>query len=127
MPVSTFPSDWPHECPPASAEDANTDAYRIVRASPPTADDFKNHYELGREKSPRRCRARALSVFRSKEEARKAWLVLRYLGDHFASGRLRPIHGKTMLAEGTHPGHLEWWPYEGVDPAAVLTKVEKAG
>lgn len=121
---TTFPTDWPPGCPPQDAVPASGRVFRLVRGSTPSPDDFKSHFDQGKKVPAKQCTGRSLSVFRTKQQAAQCQALLQYLGDHVAFGDLSSGHGMTKLSQRKHPGHTEWWPYAGVDPAKILVQIE---
>ena len=89
------------------------DAFRVVKADPPSEDDFRSHYELG--KPPRRHEREwavmymGLSMFREPDQA--AWVARRWsaIGDHVAHLRLEPDRGINLASTGKIPGHYSVW------------------
>ena len=121
--VSKFPSNWPENCPPSDAVDASGIVFRIVKYSPPMADDFATHYETGRLPKAPPCLRCGLSVFREKHDAVHQRELMPRLGKLIAEANLRPEHGKTKLTSGMRPTHTTWWPHEEVDRAALFNVV----
>jgi hypothetical protein len=124
----TFPLSWGPNCPPNTALDANGEYFRVVAHDPPHDDDFVSGYDLGRvsprSSNPQKCKARALSGFRTLEEAIDN--AERY-PDHgilIAARILTPDRGKTTQAgAGTH---TDWWYYEGIIPREGFAVVGRA-
>jgi len=119
----SFPKDWPDNCPPPDAEDANGGVFRLVRDDPPKAKDFATHAETGRLPSAPPCLRCGLSVFREKHDAVHQRALMPRLGRLIASATLRPEHGKTKATRGVQPSHTTWWSFEGIDRAALFCVV----
>lgn len=111
-----FPTTWPHGCPPADAEAASGELFRVAKTHPPSAEDFKSHAELGKKSLGPQCLRVGLSLFRSLDDAEHLTLLFPKLGRHVLRGRLQAHHGVTKLTPSNrHPSHTTWWPYEGVN------------
>jgi hypothetical protein len=62
----TFPADWADiGCPPADAEDASGEVFRIAKNDPPTDEDFLSYHEMGITRGPEILR-RGLSIARCR-------------------------------------------------------------
>ncbi|MBC7816999.1 MAG: hypothetical protein IAG10_08940 [Planctomycetaceae bacterium] len=120
----TFPNDWPADCPPTDAVDANGVVFRLVQSRPQTAVDFQTHFELGKMPTAPPCLRCGLSVFRTPEDAHHQFRAFPKLGRYLASGTLQSEHGKTKLTHGRQPTHTTWWVSEGVDRPRVFQVVE---
>ncbi|HEV3255254.1 MAG TPA: hypothetical protein VG013_00105 [Gemmataceae bacterium] len=116
----TFPEDWPDRCPPDDAEDANGEVFRVAKANPPTADDFKSYYELGVKRGDLVLRC-GVSVFRLVLDAEHASRKFRNMGKVIAKAVLRAEHGKTK--QTGRPTHTTWWPYVEVDRRSLFAVV----
>jgi hypothetical protein len=112
--MAEFPSDWPPGCPPHDADDARGAVFRIVRNSVPTPEDFKTHEELGLAPSAPPCARRSVSVFLRREGACHRLRLSPHLGTRVAEGMLDPSCGKMKLSS-VKSGHIDWWPYQGVE------------
>ena len=117
----TFPPTFPAGCPPADAGPAGGTVFRIVADDPPVNDDFLSAAELGRQPPPKltraqACRRHALSVYRSIDDARHHVSVFPGTGRFIAAGVLVPDCGMTKdTPNPTHPSHVDWWCYDGID------------
>lgn len=118
-----FPADWPSDCPPADAVDAEGIVFRIVKNNPPLGADFATHREMGRLKTAPQCLRCGLSVFRELRDAVHQRLLLPKLGQWIAIASLAGNHGKTKVTAGQQPTHTTFWSYEGVDRAALFAIV----
>jgi hypothetical protein len=116
----TFPDDWPEECPPADAEDANGEVFRIVRTVRLSADDFRSYHEMGIRRGDPILRY-GLSLFRLRSDAEHASRMFRNLGKVIAQATLLPEHGKTK--QTGRASHITWWPYTNVDRSSLFTIV----
>lgn len=118
-----FPKQWPDDCPPGDADEADREVFRLAKNDPPTPDDFVTHFESGRMQHGPACMRCGLSVFRELHDAIHQRSLFPKLGDKIARGTLQSSHGKTKLTSGRQPTHTTWWPYEGIDrcrPFAVV-------
>ena len=94
---------------PAGKEQA---VYRIVKAAPPTREDFRTHAELGTATRADPCRRAALSVFSTWRQARHRQMSSPHLGGHIAKASLTPRHGP--ISQPHTNGHMDWWPFDGM-------------
>lgn len=118
-----FPDNWPDDCPPADAEAANGNYFRVGKNNPPVADDFKSHAERGIAPSANPCMRAGLSLLRSTDDATHQTNLFPKLGKLIFCGSLSAEHGKTKLTGGKLPTHTTWWPYEGIDRVAPFVCV----
>lgn len=116
----SFPADWPSDCPPADAVDAEGTVFRIVKHNPPVRADFATHHETGRLKNAPACLRCGLSVFRELRDAVHQRSLLPKLGQWIVQGTLSAEYGKTRLTTGQQPTHTTFWTYEGVDRTAFF-------
>lgn len=121
----TFPKDWPPGCPSADTPDAAGNVFRIVKGSPVTAGDMQSHHETGKLPKADPCLRCGLSVFREQADALNQQKLLPKLGNKIAKALLEAAHGKACLTRGQQPTHTTWWPYEGVDRAALFVVVQE--
>ena len=116
----SFPDDFPSNCPPQDAIDANGLYYRIVNNNPPTSDDFLSKHELGAIPKYRAgqsflCRWRALSLYASIGDAEHHRDVMPGDGEFIAEGQLVREMGRTKLTPNPdRMSHTEWWCYHGI-------------
>jgi hypothetical protein len=120
-----FPTYWQDDCPPADAIDAAGKVYRVVKADPPTLDDFATHFETGRLPKASACLRCGLSVFREVQDAIHLKKLFPKIGKWVAEGDLYPSHGKTKLTSGKQPTHTTWWVYENVDRRQPFSVIEE--
>jgi hypothetical protein len=120
-----FPEDWPADCPPADAQDASGEFYRLVKSNPPATRDLQTHHERGTRRKDPACLRRGLSVFRTRDDAEHQSRIFPKLGKIIAKGILYPRDGKTKPTG--KPTHTTWWSYDGVDRSAVFTSFEEVG
>lgn len=106
--MSSFPDDFPHDCPPVDAVDANGEFFRIVRSDPCSEEDFRTQAELGKAPAACPCLRAGLSVLSDYDSARHYRDKYPHLGRRIASGTLDPVHGKTQPGG---KGHVTWWSY----------------
>lgn len=122
-----YSKDCPKDCPPVDAVDVQGSIFRIVRQCPPTVSDFQTHAESGKALTAvgkRVCLRFGLSVFNRFDDAAHHCELFPDLGKGIAMATLNAAHGKAK-ATGKPP-HQTWWPYEGVDRAALFSCVESA-
>lgn len=113
-----FPKNWPPECPPADAQDAQGEHFRVASNDPPGVDELKSYAELGKLTKANPCRRVGLSLLRSLDDAIHQTELFPKHGKLIFRGDLNSSHGKTLPTKGTLPTHTTWWPYEGIDRAA---------
>jgi hypothetical protein len=124
MPLK-FPSDWPGDCPPQDAVDADGIVYRIVNNNPPQDKDLECHFESGRLPKAPPCLRCGLSVFRDLTDAAHQRHLLPKLGKWIAQATLAANHGKAKLTNGKQPSHTTWWAYDGVKRASLFAVVRE--
>jgi hypothetical protein len=125
-----WPSFFPSECPPANAEDASVEVFRIVSSNPPTVTDFQSHAQTNPKKYGGKCKPSGLSVFTGMHDA------LKYLkrvqgevqGDAprrlIARALLSPEAGKIQHTPSvSHNSHHTWWAPNGFDHAVAFKVV----
>lgn len=122
-----FPVNWPADCPPNDAVDAEGIVFRIVKIEPVTADDMASHHETGKLLKAPACLRCGLSVFREIQDAFHQRQLIPKLGKLVAKATLQASHGKTKLTDGKQPTHTTWWPYEGIDRASLFAAVAEEG
>ena len=120
-----FPEDWPTNCPAADTPGADGNVFRISKENPVTAEDMRTHHETGRVLKADSCLRCGLSVFRVLEDALNQQRLLPKLGKKIAKGPLLAVHGKACLTKGQQPTHTTWWPYVGVDRAALFVVIQE--
>ena len=117
-----FPKSWPEGCPPAGAEPAHGQVFRVCRTHPPSPEDFMSHAELGKKSSGSECQRHGLSVFRAYRDARHVTQAFPKLGGLIYRADLQPAQGQTQPTPGRdRPSHATWWPYEDVNRAQPFT------
>jgi hypothetical protein len=117
---TSFPSEWPPDCPPADSHSASGLAYRIVKNDPVRDEDFRSQYELGLAQNADLCLRHALSVFGKASDAAHRRKLTPKLGRFIAEGLLSPDHGNIKHTGGRKSTHMEWWPVDGIDRKAVF-------
>lgn len=122
-----FPDDWPTDCPPGDASDAEGLVYRIVKNHPPQEADFASHFERGRLPKAPPCLRCGLSVFRELRDAVHQRHLLPKLGRWIARGKLHAGHGKTKPTPTHIPTHATWWAYGEVPRASLFAVVSEEG
>jgi len=122
--MTTFPSDWPGDCPPSDAIPSNVTVYRVVKTSPPSQEDFLTYREMKKPDNGRPCDAASLSVFTNPEDAHHYSEKYPHLGELIASASLTPSHGKfapsPRKVRGRVLAHASWWAYTGVDRCSLF-------
>jgi hypothetical protein len=77
------------------------------------------HYEKGRLPDADPCLRRALSVFRSQQDAEhQLRLFARWHKGHILRASLSANLGVVKLTPGKQPTHTSWWPDKSLDPDA---------
>jgi hypothetical protein len=122
-----FPDTWPADCPPADADDAHGQVYRLVKHDPPLAEDTASHQETGRLPHAPACLRCGLSVFREIRDAVHQRQLLPKLGGYVARATLLAEHGKTKLTKGVQPTHTTWWACDGVNRHGLFSVVREEG
>lgn len=126
MSTPTFPSDWPEDCPPANAPDADGDIYRLVRRNPPSDTDFLTFHELGKAPKAPPCLRCGLSVLPTLRDAQHQRALFPRLGAHIAAARLTHSHGKLLHTPSqNNEAHTTWWPYMGLQRGQLFAVVEE--
>ncbi|MCK5688322.1 hypothetical protein KAI87_03575 [Myxococcota bacterium] len=105
------------ECPPHDSVDAHGIVFRCCRTNPPTSSDMLTAEETGRLPDAPACLRRALSVFRSQEDAEHQLRLFRRWKKNFVGQiLLEPSQGKTKMTTGQQPSHTSWWPDMALPP-----------
>ena len=123
----SFPNNWPENCPPEDAVDADGIVYRIVKNDPPLPQDLATHFETDRLRKAPPCLRCGLSVFRDVVDVIHQRLLLPKLGGFIARADLQREHGRTKLTQGAQPTHTTWWPCEGVPRASLFAVITVEG
>ena len=109
----------PSGCPPEGAREitSSSPVFRLVRTSPPTADDFRSQ----RAEKPSRkfrgvseCRARGLSVFSRREDSQRALKLPALRGRLICRVQLESGAG-SIQQTGQQLSHHTWWPLAEFD------------
>lgn len=116
----TFPGDFPEGCPPASAVAAQGEVFRLVLGAYFQADSFATYLELGKAPHVPPCKRASISVFNNFRGACHLAKIKPRLGDHVATGVLTADAGK--MSTPSTSGHIDWWPYKGVDRQSFFTE-----
>lgn len=124
---SSFPADWPQECPPTDAEVAGGQVYRVVKSNPPTEEDLLSVRELRQQRNGCPCMQRGLSVFHKYRDACHTLKVFPKLGKFIAKGDLEESHGKQKKTGKKADSHYTWWPYREVDRASLFKVLPREG
>lgn len=125
---------YPPGCPLCEAVPAEGVAFRITRHDPPLPEDFQSNFEKGEEPRPKsskrlHCRWRALSIYRTIEDARQHIKKWPYVPSYIAAGHLTKKKGKTLLTPPNSPeterqSHTEWWCADGIDRTEGFNVIE---
>ena len=108
----------PPGCPPDAAQEISAPAavFRLVRADPPTADDFRSQ----RAEKPFRqfhgvteCHARGLSVFSRRDDSQRALKLPALRGRLIC--RVQLESGAGSLQQTGRRSHHTWWPSADFD------------
>lgn len=118
-----FPTDWPDNCPPLDAEDADGIVFRLVKNDPPQEKDLESHHESGRLPKAPPCLRCGLSVFRELRDAAHQRHLLPKLGKWIARAALQAEHGKIKPTPTKIPTHATWWAYDGVQRSQLFAVV----
>lgn len=114
--MPTFPTDMPVGCPPDDSwfpDDVTV--FRIVKANPPTALDFRTTAEEGKFRNhPDQCQRRGMSVYQDLADAQLILQLYPQLGRFIAAGSLTPHHGRIRLTAGRVASHTTWWPCKNI-------------
>ena len=116
-------------CPPMLAESAAGEVYRCAKACPPAPQDMETAEEQDRLHHAEPCLRRALSVFRSYEDAQHQVLLFRgWQRRYVVHATLMAQHGRTLTTRGSQPTHTSWWPSERLtlaDRCSLFTEGEE--
>jgi hypothetical protein len=106
-----FPADWPENCPPEDAVDANIEVFGCSKEFPPGKKDFKTAYEKNYKPDADPCLRRGLSVSITYEDAKKICEMFPRINKHIVSAQLTPGDGKIKKTKGPVPSHHTFWKY----------------
>lgn len=120
--MGSFPDDFPRDCPPVDAVDANGEFFRVVKSDPCSEEDFRTQGELGKAPGACPCLRAGLSLLGDYDSARHYRDKYPYLGHMIASGTLDPRHGKTRPGG---KGHVTWWSYAHIVRHAPFLVMEE--
>lgn len=108
----------PEGCPPPESAEITAElvVFRLVRTSPPTADDFRSQ----RLEKPERnfpgiseCQACGLSVFADKHVCLQALKLPTQRGKQLC--RVKLGAGAGRIQQTGRPAHHTWWPFVAFD------------
>lgn len=108
----------PPGCPPEGAREitSSSSVFRLVRTSPPTADDFRSQ----RAEKPSHefrgmseCHARGLSVFSRRDDSQRALKLPALRGRLIC--RVQLESGAGSIQQTGRPSHHTWWPLAEFD------------
>lgn len=108
----------PKYCPPSEAEECHGDFYRIANGNPATSVDFFSQKKLQPDKVFKgqgidECIARAVSLFKDKDDARKRLKLPKFKHSVIAVVRLEPKDG--VMKKTFRDSHYSWWRSRGFD------------
>ncbi|MBF0548935.1 MAG: hypothetical protein HQK60_00225 [Deltaproteobacteria bacterium] len=108
-----FPDDWPANCPPADAVDANITAYGHSKENPPGEHDIETFHEMNVPVKPGQdlCQRCGLSVSTTVEDAVEIRRLFPRRKRYIIVADLKPEHGKIKMTEGPVPSHATFWKY----------------
>lgn len=113
----------PEGCPPleAAAIESPLAVFRLVKANPPTAQDFRSQRALkpGARFSVSECQARGLSVFTEKRDCANLLKLAHMRGGMIARVQLEAGAGR--IQQTNTPSHHTWWPLAEFD---ILAHIE---
>jgi hypothetical protein len=119
----TWPADFPADCPPGQAVNAEGTYYRIVKHDPPEQSDFEAIYhtdpiraEDAMSHGKTTCETMGLSVYADIDHAIQCASRFRKLGRNIARLTLMHEAGKALRTRGTFSSHHTWWKPVGFDP-----------
>ena len=116
--IGRYRDSLPPGCPPDAAQEItkSMSVFRLVRRSPPTADDFLSQ----RTENPLRdfpgvseCRARGLSVFSNREDTTRILMLPTMRGRLVC--RVKLSSGAGSIQQTGRRSHHTWWPLDGFD------------
>src|ERR1700733_10922268 len=90
-----FPPEWPADCPPSDATEADGVVFRASKNNPPLESDFETWAQIGRKVkgATKQCQACAISVYRTMEDVRHSIGAFPSQGKHVAKAILDPSCG----------------------------------
>jgi len=128
-----FAAHFPNGCPPAEAQAATGEFYRLVTSDPPVKRDWQTHAELGLGMKGNVCNWCGLSIYADAADARDNYrrVVERFgpegtrIGSLIARLLLQPIHGLMQPTPNRRfpDSHHTWWPYEDADRTSSFVQI----
>lgn len=125
----TFPSHFPHDCPPNPQEELPGIYYRVVPSETlSNRENFQSHFELNlrpdlEDSEP--CSRRAVSMFGSYASAVNLSKQYPNKGKFIASLNLNGGHGIVHKSENNKwRSHHNWWLPNGIDPTHYCTEIK---
>ena len=119
----TWPADFPADCPPGEAADADGIYYRIAKNDPPEPSDFESLYHVDYDRAEQAvsrgkttCETMGLSVYTEMDHAIQCAGKYRNLGKKIVQLNLTQGSGRAALTSGTFDSHHTLWVPEGFDP-----------
>jgi hypothetical protein len=122
-----WPDYFPPDCPPAEAQLASGQVYRLIKAENPTSQDFKSYREIypTRKFDMPECIVCGLSVYRDVGDITRLKArvpAMRKL--QTATGELDASLGKILHTSGREKSHHTWWVAMGAKPWLVFNVVQ---
>ena len=118
----TWPGDFPADCPPKEAFNANGTYYRVAKNDPPEPGDFEPIYHKGHaraknemRKGRTKCQTMGLSVYTDIDDAIQCAGTYRSLGREIVQLSLTQSSAKIASTEGLFDSHHTLWIPEGFD------------
>ena len=118
----TWPADFPTDCPPEQAFDADGIYYRVAKNNPPETGDFEStfHRDYDRaidamRKGRTKCETMGLSVYTDMNDAIKCAGIFRKMGREIVQLTLTRSPVKAALTEGLFESHHTLWVPEEFD------------
>ena len=126
--MTEYREPLPAQCPQESAEEitAEREVFRVVKADPPTDEDFRSQRATRPEAvftNVPECLARGVSVFSDRRDGEKLLKLPRMRGGMLAKIRLAPGAGR--IQQTFKPSHHTWWPFADFDILAHCGKAEQ--
>ena len=117
--TEVWPSHFPIGVPPSDATVPSGWLFRLVDTLPPSAEDFKSHFELypGRDWGVGIVQAHGVSFHADvadSEKVRRRFKPLR--NKRIARGQLTAHHGRMKKTPSTETSHLTVWFLAGAAP-----------
>jgi hypothetical protein len=129
MSGKSFAQEYPKDCPPSDATDADGEFFRFVKSNPATDQDFLSHCELELRPTGDSCLRCGLSIFSTEEGALRMLQHIRRsspgvkMGNYVARIELQASDGR--LKQTGRPPHHTWWTYVSTNRLATCCEVKE--